>query len=104
MILIFLIVLIVALIIANILVSVSKRRKTIERAFVNPTLEYSNEVEVMPTKIDELRENNALLQGSLQATNRKLDMLNERVSLVEKIVMNMVQKKLDEDTDDENEN
>jgi len=104
MILIFLIVLIVALIIANILVSVSKRSKTIERAFVNPTLEYSNEVEVMPTKIDELRENNALLQGSLQATNRKLDMLNERVSLVEKIVMNMVQKKLDEDTDDENEN
>ena len=98
---IFLVVLIVALIIANILVSVSRNRRASERGFTNPQLGYSEEPEVVITKVDELKENNALIQGSLQATNKKLDLLNERLSMVEKIVMNMVQKKLDNETDDQ---
>ena len=103
MLLIFLVVLIVALIIANIVVFVSKGRKTSpnERGFTNTELDYVHEPEVVTTKVNELRENNALIQGSLQATNIKLEMLNERGASVEKIVMNMIQAKLDDETEDQ---
>jgi flagellar basal body-associated protein FliL len=109
MIIVFLVILIVALIIANILVSVSRQRKRHERGFANTDIEsdsstemsYSETPEVLTNPVDELKENNALLQGSLQATNKKLDLLNDRVSSMEKVLMNLVQKKLDDETSDE---
>jgi len=106
MILIFLFVLIVALIIANILVSFSMERKakSNEKGFANPPLEYVEEPEVVSASVANLQENNALLQGSLQATNKKLELLNERVANIEKIVMSMIQKRLDDETNDETTN
>jgi LPS O-antigen subunit length determinant protein (WzzB/FepE family) len=90
MILVFLIILIAALIIANIMVSLLEPKKS-EKAFINP-LE-PEEPEVIE-QMNNLHENTALMRGSLNATNKKLDMLNERVNSLEKIVMTMVEEKI----------
>ena len=90
MILVFLVILIVALIIANILISFIKPRRS-ERAFLNPT--ETEEPEVID-KVNYLHENTTLMRGSLTATNKKLDMLNERMNSLEKVVMKIVEEKI----------
>jgi len=98
MIIVFLIILVMTLIIANILVSISKQRReeeknfTSEKGFANPSLNYI-EPEVI-THVQNLNENTALMQGSIAATNKKLELLNERVSIIEKIITQLVEKKI----------
>ena len=94
MILVFLVILIITLIIANILVSAAYPRKS-ERGFVEPFL--NKEETIQPEVIDninDIKENNMLIQGSLQTTNKKLEMLHERISSLEKVVITMVENKV----------
>ncbi len=108
MIIVFLIILVAALIIANILVSISRQRRTeekilsAEKGLINPSLNYV-EPEVI-THVQNLNENTALMQGSILATNKKLELLNERVSLIEKIVTQLVEKKINTNLKEIDEN
>ena len=96
MILVFLFILVITLIIANILVNAAYPKKS-EKGFVEP---FRNEEETIhPEVIDninDIKENNMIIQGSLQATNKKVEMLNERISTLEKVVITMVEKKVGE--------
>jgi|GEM_PF-1512160 len=98
MIIVFLIILIMALVIANILVSASRQRKeeeknfAAEKGFANPSFNYI-EPEVI-THVQNLNENTALMQGSISATNKKLELLTQRVSIIEKIMTQLVEKKI----------
>jgi len=92
MIFVFLIILIVALIVANLLIKVSKPRKQ-ERGFANPSSDFAEDPEVIE-KVENIHENTALIQGSLQATNRKIEMINDRLSTLEKVVMTVVEGKI----------
>jgi len=83
-----------ALILANILVSATKPRKSQEKGFTNPSNGIIETPEVME-KMQNLHENNMLVQGSVQATNRKVYLLNERVSALEKAVSSMIEKKIE---------
>ena len=93
MIIVFLIVLIMALIIANMLVSIAKPRKGEEKGFANPYYE-SAEIPEVIEKIDGLHENTALIKGALSATNQKLELLNQRVSTLEKVLMTLSIEKI----------
>ncbi len=100
MIIVFLIVLIMALIIANILVSAVKPKRNYERGFANPTYEIVEEPEVIQT-IGDLKESTSLMQGSVNATARKLDIINERLNNLEKVVMELVEKKIKEHNEED---
>jgi len=91
----FLIILIVTLIIANILVSITMPKKRSEKGFANPTtgIEHYENPEIVE-KVENLTENTALIQGSLQATNKKLDLLNQRVSTLEQVLIAVGKDKL----------
>ena len=95
MIFVFLIVLIMALIIGNLLISVVRPRRKAERGFANPSTDYAEVPEVIE-HMQNLHENTALIQGSLQATNRKIDLLNNRVIALEKVVTELVQEKIED--------
>jgi len=82
-----------ALIIANILVSTAKPKKSQEKGFTNPSTEIVETPEVIE-KMQDLHENNMLVQGSIQATNKKIYLLNERVSALEKAVSSIIEKKI----------
>lgn len=95
MILIFLFVLAIALIIANILIGAAYPKKT-ERGFIEPFENEENQA-VQPeviNNINDIKENTLIIQGSLQATNKKVEMLNERLATLEKVVITMVEKKI----------
>jgi len=95
MIIIFLFVLAVALVIANILITTAYPKKS-EKGFVEPFSD--NEVlqpEIM-NNLTEIKENNMIIQGSLQATNKKVEMINERVATLEKVIITMVEKRVEE--------
>ena len=96
MIIVFLIVLIMALIIANMLISVAKPNKTKEKGYANPYYEDVQIPEVID-KIDYLHENTALIKGTLTATNQKIDLLNNRVSTLEKVVTAISAQKIKEE-------
>jgi hypothetical protein len=100
MILVFLIILIMALIIANILIASIKPRDGAEKGFANPTDYAAEEPEVIVTHLTGLKENNALLNGAITATNRKMDLINERLTTLEKVVMTITQQKLSEKKSD----
>lgn len=93
MIIVFLIVLIMALIIANMLVSVARPSKSEEKGFLNPYFD-SAEVPEVIEKIDDLHENTAMIKGALNATNQKLDLLNQRVSTLEQVVTTLSSEKI----------
>lgn len=77
-----------ALIIANMLVSIAKPMKGEEKGFANPYFDYAEVPEVIE-KIDGLHENTAMIRGALTATNQKLELLNQRVSTLEKVIMTL---------------
>lgn len=94
MIIVFLIVLIIALIIANMLISTAYPKKT-EKGFVKV---FEDQETITPEVIDnitQIKENNMMIQGSLQATNKKVEMINERLATLEKVMITMVEKKLE---------
>lgn len=95
MIIIFLFVLVVALIIANMLITAAYPKKS-EKGFVEP---FQDSEAIQPEVIENLndiKENNMMIQGSLQATNKKVEMLNERLATLEKVVITMVEKKIND--------
>ncbi|MCX6803085.1 MAG: hypothetical protein NTY48_00775 [Candidatus Diapherotrites archaeon] len=93
MIIVFLVVLIMALIIANVLVSAAKPKKTGEKGFANPYYE-SAEIPEVIDQIDSIHENTALIKGALAATNQKIELINSRVTTLEKVVMTITQQKI----------
>jgi len=93
MIIVFLFVLVVALVIANMLITVAYPKKN-EKGFVEP---FEDRETIHPEVIDnisEIKENNMIIQGSLQATNKKVEMINERLATLEKVVITMVETKI----------
>lgn len=95
MIVVFLIVLIMALIIANMLIGLARPRHTEEKGIVDPYGDFAEVPEVIE-KIDNLHENTSVIKGSLAATNQKLDLLNQRVSTLENVVMTVTAQKIGE--------
>jgi flagellar basal body-associated protein FliL len=94
MIIVFLFILIVALVIANILIGAAYPKKNSEKGFVEP---FENEEAIHPevvNNINDIKENTMIIQGSLQATNKKVEMLNERLATLEKVVITMVENKI----------
>jgi len=95
MIIIFLVVLIVALILANIFVRILRKDKKPHYLKEQNTVTVRNEIipEVI-THIETIHEKNALVEGNLSATNRKLGLINERVANLEKAVSEMAEIKI----------
>jgi len=96
MIFVFLIILVVALILANLLITASKPKKQ-ERGFANPSSDFAEDPEVIE-KVENIHEKAVLIQGSIQATNRKIEMINDRLSTLEKVVMTVVEGKISSQT------
>lgn len=97
MIVVFLIVLIMALIIANMLVSAAKPKKTAQSGLDGG--EGGESIAQVPEVIEHLEnihENTALIKGGLAATNQKIELLNKRVSTLEKVTMTLTAQKLGE--------
>jgi hypothetical protein len=100
MIIVFLIVLAIALVLANILITAAYPKKN-EKGFVEPFNNNNNNTNEVfqPEVIDnitQIKENNMIIQGSLQATNKKVEMINERLATLEKVIITMVEKKIGE--------
>ena len=97
----YLAVFIVALILANVLIIVAKPKRkafassdTAEGSADEGAGTYVEQPEVI-TALEEMDERHSLVQGSLQATNRKIDILNGRLSEVEKAVSGMIETRVD---------
>jgi hypothetical protein len=90
MIIVFLIVLIIALVLANLLVSVAREKKN-EKGFAYPA-ENTYEPEVI--RNDDYQETAIILQGAVNATNKKIELLNQRLSTLEKVVLEIVDEKV----------
>ncbi len=95
MIIVFLVVLAVALILANLLITTAYPKKN-EKGFVEPFDESESLHPEVIDNITEIKENNMIIQGSLQATNKKVEMINERLATLEKVVITMVERKIDQ--------
>lgn len=93
MILIFLVILIVTLMIANVLVS-SARPAQKERGFTNPAYETIDDPEVIENGA--VTETALLVRGNITATNKKIELLSERLNTIEKVVMTLVEGKVSE--------
>ncbi len=96
MIFVFLVILIMALIIANILISAAKPRRGEEKGFANPTDAVYEEPEVIVEHLTGIKENHLVLKGAISATNKKIDLLNDRLTTLEKVVMTITQQKISE--------
>ena len=99
LILIFLIVLIVALIIANIFVRIL--RKDRKPHYLREQAPVSRQTEIVPeviTHIETIHEKNAMVAGNLTATSRKLELVNERVANLERAVSDIAEIKIGDDT------
>ncbi len=95
MIIIFLVVLIVALILANIFVRILRKdRKPHYLKEQTAVAQNSTMVPEIITHIETIHENHALVQGNLSATNNKLNLINERVGNLEKAVSGIVETKI----------
>jgi len=90
MILIFLAVFIVALIIANVLIAIKPKEETkmFQREVVKET-----QPEIIKVS-SHIEEKNALMQGSINATNQKLNLFNERMTNLERAVSTVAEKQL----------
>ena len=100
MIFVFLVVLIVALIMANVLIVVLKPKKNYQKGFLNPGFEYESQrdvgaVEVI-TETESKSEETALMNGSIKSMNQKMSLLNTRLLNLEKAVSALVKEKIDE--------
>lgn len=94
----FLVVLIVALIIANILAALIKPKKRQQPfAYDAGSYETAETPEVVETNelaLDAFDEKHALLSGSVTAANQKISSMAERLSTVEKAVADLIEQKL----------
>jgi len=95
MIIIFLIVLIVALILGNIFVRIV--RKDRKPHYLKEPIAQPTNVAVVPeviTHIETIHQKNAMVEGNLSATSRKLELVNERVANLERAVSDMAEIKI----------
>ena len=95
---IFLIVLIAALIIANVFVRIL--RKDRKPHYLKEQVPIQRQTEVVPeiiTHIEHIHEKNAMVAGNLSATNIKLDLVNNRVANLERAVSDLAEIKLGTD-------
>jgi hypothetical protein len=81
------------LILANILISASRSRRFEEKGFANPSAEFVESPEVIEN-IQSIHENTGLIQGNITATNKKIEMMNDRLTTLEKVVMTLVEEKV----------
>ena len=96
MIIIFLIVIVVALIIANVFVRIL--RKDRKSHYLSDPVGETVKTTVVPeviTHIETIQEKNAMVEGNLSATSRKLELVNERVANLERAVSDMAELKLE---------
>ena len=95
---IFLIVLITALVFANIFVRIL--RKDRKPHYLKEQVSVPRQIEIVPeviTHIETIHEKNAMVVGNLTATNRKLELVNERVANLERAVSEMAEIKIGND-------
>jgi hypothetical protein len=100
MIFVFLVVLIVALIIANVLLVVLKPKKSYQKGFLNPGFESESErnfgaVEIM-TENKPNHEETIMINGSIKSMNQKMGLINTRLLNLERAVSALVKEKLDD--------
>lgn len=89
--------LIVALIIGNILISLIEPTRKQKYSYVTTTnTTYAQEPEIIE-HMENQRENNALIRGSLTATNKKIEILTQRVSILEKVLMSITEEKIEQE-------
>jgi len=93
MIIVFLIVVIVALVIANVALAIIKPKKVSQRGHINIGSD-AIEPEIVPV-LNEISEQHALVSGSVEASNKKIELINKRLNTLESVVTTMVEKKLD---------
>ena len=96
MIIIFLIVLIVALIFANIFVRILRKER--KPHYLAEPVAQDTSVAIVPeviTHLEGIHEKNAMVEGNLSATSRKLELVNERVANLERAVSEMAEIKLE---------
>jgi len=85
-----------ALIIANMLIAIVKPKNSSEKGFANPTNYLAEEPEIIIEHLSGLKENTAILSGAINATNKKIELLNDRLNTIENVVMTLTQQKLSE--------
>jgi hypothetical protein len=96
----YLAVFIVALILANIFIIVAKPKKRASAAEAEASLEAGNggsayvEHPEVITALQDMDEKHSLVQGSLQATNQKLGILNGRLTEVERAVSGIIETRM----------
>lgn len=92
MIITFLIVLVVALIIANLFVSIARPKRRKEKGFTNPDISKTYEPEIITEKaLTEVHEKTSLIDGKVLSLNHRLGLLNERIVNLEKAVANVAE-------------
>jgi hypothetical protein len=102
MIFVFLIVLIVTLIMANIFISILIPKKIKQKGFINPVI---NQQQLQTTNnhpieiIEETtkKEENYLINGSINALSQKMNLINTRLLTLENAVSSLAREKLDAD-------
>jgi hypothetical protein len=115
MIIVFLIILIMVLIIANILVSISRNKpNNEEKGFAAPAIRYEEPEVIEETEEEtptitpvltqeitpaEQEENPLIIAGAVKATNKKIELLTGRVATLEKVVAHLVEKKINSGTE-----
>jgi len=99
MILLYLIVLIVALVIANILVALARPKRR-NPSWKNENAVVSDNAPLEPeiiTALSSIDEKHSLVQGSVQAINQKMNILSDRVSNLESAVTGIIESKVGSD-------
>jgi hypothetical protein len=97
-IIIFLVVLIIALIFANIFIRIL--RKDRKPHYLKEQVPTARQTAVIPeviTHIETIHEKNAMVTGNLTATNRKLELVNDRVANLERAVSEIAEIKIGTD-------
>jgi hypothetical protein len=95
MVFVFLIVLIMALIIANLFISILIPKKKRQRGFINPEMnkQETAEMEVVPVN-NETNEKNQLIVGNLASINQKMGLLNSRLINLEQAMSVLARERL----------
>jgi len=95
MIITFLIVLVVALILGNLLLSIALPKRKQEKGFTNVCLEDVHEPEVIQNNsLETIHEKTSLMDSRLVSINQKLSLMNERISGMERALTELIDQKI----------
>ncbi len=99
MIITFLIVLVVALVLANLFVSIARPKRRKEKGFTNIGSPETYEPEVVnENALAEVHEKTSLIDGKVLSLNHRLGLLNERIVNLEKAVTQIAEHKIKQTT------